>query len=100
MRQHLIVVLSLLVGASAAAEPKAAKPGAKPKPIDVKSVADKLEMFRDKDGGYYVSPKLGAFTDDQEQWVFYGDGKTMYQQRIVGYGADDKGYDWSVCPRA
>jgi hypothetical protein len=97
MRQQMILVLALaLTGHAAADNPAPAKPGAKPKPIDVKSVADKLEMFRDDDGKYYVSPKRGAFPDGDDQWVFFGDGKTMYQQRIVGYGADDKGYDWSV----
>jgi hypothetical protein len=96
MRQHLIWVLALGIAGQAAAAPKTAKPGDKPKAIDVKAVADKLEVFRDDEGHYYVSPKRGAFTDDAEQWVFYGDGKTMYRQQIVGHGADDKGYDWSV----
>jgi hypothetical protein len=93
----MIVVLALGVAGHAAADGKApAKPGEKPKAIDAKAVADKLDMFRDDDGHYYVSPKRGAFTDGDDQWVFFGDGKTMYQQRIVGYGADDKGYDWTV----
>jgi hypothetical protein len=97
MRQHLIVALALAVAGQAAAEPKAViKPGDKPKPIDAKAVADKLEVFRDEEGNYYVSPKLGAFADDPEQWVFYGDGKTMYQQRVIGHGSDGQGYDWSI----
>jgi hypothetical protein len=96
MRQHLIVVLALGVAGHAAADNKApAKPGSK-KTIDAKSVADKLDVFRDDDGKYYVSPKLGSFPDDADQWVFYGDGKNMYQQRIVGGGSDDKGRDWYV----
>ena len=45
---------------------------------------------------YYVSPKLNAFADDQDNWVFFGDGKTMYRQRIVGFGSDGKGFDWTV----
>ena len=93
MRQHLLVLLVLGVASSAAAQKK---PGEKPKPIDAKKVADKLEVYRDDAGMYYVSPKLGAFADDKEQWVFFGDGKAMYQQRIVGYGSDGKGIDWSV----
>jgi hypothetical protein len=96
-RQQLIVLLALGVAGHAAADrPARAKPGDKPKPIDAKAVAAKLDVFRDGEGHYYVSPKRGSFPDDADQWVFYGDGKTMYQQRIVGYGADDKGYDWSV----
>lgn len=97
MRQHLIVALLLAVAGTATAQPRApARPGDKPRPIDVKAVADKLEVFRDDEGNYYVSPRRGAFADGADQWVFFGDGKTMYQQRIIGYGADDKGYDWSV----
>jgi len=97
MRQHLIVVLVLGLAAHAAADPKApAKPGDKPKAIDVKSVIHKLEVFRDDEGNYYVSPKKGSFFEDTDQWVFFGNGKNMYQQRIVGGGSDDQGYDWFV----
>ena len=93
----MIVVLALGAAGHAAADSKPpAKPGEKPKPIDAKAVADKLDVFRDDDGNFYVSPKPGAFPDDADAWVFYGNGKTMYQQRIVGSGSDDKGYDWSV----
>ncbi len=100
-RHHLIVLFALGLAGHAGADPKPAKPGDKPKPIDAKAVAGKLEVFRDGEGSYYVSPKRGAFPDGAEQWVFFGDGKTMYQQRVVGYGADDQGYDWSVwSPRA
>jgi hypothetical protein len=95
------MMLALGLAGHAAADRKVTKPGDKPKPINAKAVAGKLEVFRDGDGSYYVSPKRGSFPDGAEQWVFSGDGKTMYQQRIVGYGADDKGYEWSVwSPRA
>ncbi|HEY1555697.1 MAG TPA: hypothetical protein VGF94_12755 [Kofleriaceae bacterium] len=56
----------------------------KPKPIDAKAVADKLEVFRDEFGNLYVVPKPDAFSfDDTQQWVFYGDSKALYQQRVV-----------------
>lgn len=97
MRQHLIVVLVIGVAAQAAADSKPPmKPGEKGKPIDAKAVAHKLHVFRDDAGMYYVSPEAGRFTDNADDWVFFGDGKTMYQQRIVGSGSDDKGYDWTV----
>lgn len=93
----MIVALALGAAGHAAADSKGpSKPGEKPKAIDAKAVVGKLDVFRDDDGNYYVSPKRGAFTDDDDHWVFFGDGKTMYQQRIVGYGADDQGYDWAV----
>lgn len=97
MRQLMIVVLALGAAGHAAADSKApAKAGEKPKAIDAKAVADKLDVFRDDDGNFYVSPKAGAFSDDAEQWVFYGNGKTLYQQRIIGSGSDSQGYDWAV----
>ena len=97
MRQYLIVLLVIGVAAQAVADSKAPmKPGEKPKPIDAKAVAGKLEVYRDDAGMYYVSPKASSFTDNADDWVFFGDGKTMYQQRIVGFGSDGKGYDWTV----
>lgn len=116
MRQHLIVALALAV-ASPAAGQAPTKPGEKPKPIDMKAMAGKLDVFRDEDGKYYVSPNYAAFEKDRKReeelekegkkveekdkvdpskWVFYGDAKAMYQQRIVGSGSDGQGYDWSV----
>ena len=47
-------------------------------------------------GKYYVSPKHKAFKDGHDEWVFYGDGKKMYQQRVIGSSTDDNGYEWVV----
>jgi hypothetical protein len=92
VRQHLIVVLAL-VASGASAEP-ARKAGAKQKPIDAKPMLDKLDVYRDDTGMYYVSPRAG--TTDPEKWVFFGDTKTLYQQRVVGSSQDGKSqsYDW------
>lgn len=89
MRQHLAILALGLVGGSAAADPK-------PKPIDGRAQLAQLEVYRDDAGMYYVSPKPGAFADGAEKWVFYGDGKVLYQQQIVGSSSDGKGYAWSV----
>lgn len=75
----------------------------KPRPIDIKPVIDKLDVFKDDVGNYYVAPRPGAMTtDDAQAWVFWGDGKAFYQQRIVGSsfeaGRHFKWYLWS--PRA
>jgi hypothetical protein len=99
MRQHLSGLLAALAAttlSTAAAEPKPLRPGDKPKPIDARAVLDKLEVYRDEAGLYYVSPKVGAIADDADDWVFFGDGKRLYQQTIVGSSSSDKGYDWSV----
>lgn len=100
MRQHLIAALLLVAPAALADRVKTA--GGKQKPIDIKPVADKLDIYRDDTGMFYVSPRAGsALPKDQEdpnQWVFYGDGKTLYQQRIVGMSHDGSkgGYDWTI----
>ena len=102
MRLPLLAALAALGATQVAADPKPARPGDKPKPIDAKAVADKLDVYRDDAGMYYVTPKPRVFEDGAEQWVFFGNGKTLHQQRIAGYGlSGNKGYDWSVwSPRA
>lgn len=92
--------LALLFAGAAMADPKGAND--KPKAIDVKAVADKLEAFRDDLGNLYVVPKADAFSfDESESWLFYGDGKTMYQQRVIGGGSQPGEREWSVwAPRA
>lgn len=95
MRRALVLVLALaapaLAGGNKALEAK------KPKPIDAKAHADKLEVWKDDLGQFYVVPAANAFSfEEAGTWVFYGDGKTMYQQRIVGSGSSGKGYEWSI----
>lgn len=100
MRRSLLLLLC--AAAPAVAGPKAADKA--PKPIDAKSVLDKLLAFRDDLGGVYVVPAPDAFADLSEagKWVFYGDGKAMYQQRIISSGAEGgKHYSWGMwAPRA
>jgi hypothetical protein len=86
--------------ALAAALPAYADKTDKAEKIDLASVADKLDAYRDDLGNYYVFPKDGAFErNDAEQWVFYGDGKTLYRQRVLGGNAKD--HRWTLwAPRA
>jgi hypothetical protein len=93
MRRALIL---LALASTATAAPHADK---KPKPIDAKAVADKLDVWKDDLGQFYVVPHYGAFKtlDEIGAWVFYGDGKTMYQQRIIGSSQSEGGtYEWSL----
>ncbi|MEO8841805.1 MAG: hypothetical protein ABI591_28220 [Kofleriaceae bacterium] len=87
------VLIALLVSATAFAAPDK-----KPKTIDAKANAAKLDVWKDDIGQFYVVPQFNAFTfDDAGAWVFYGDGKTMYQQRIIGSGTGKHDtYEWSV----
>jgi hypothetical protein len=94
MRRALIL---LLISTAALAGGNKALDAKKPKPIDAKASADKLEVWKDDLGQFYVVPAPNAFTfDEAGTWVFYGDGKTMYQQRIIGSGTSSKGYEWTI----
>ncbi len=94
MRRHLIALVC--VSSVAAAEPK------KPKPIDISSMIDNLDVFKDEIGNYVVSPRPGIEYKAAEQWVFFGDGKSMYQQRVIGSSlTSGQHYQWDVwAPRA
>jgi hypothetical protein len=75
----------------------------KAKPIDIKPVIDKLDVFKDDLGNYYVSARPDAMSaDDASAWVFFGDGKTFYQQRIIGSSVQSgQHYEWYLwAPRA
>ena len=105
MRQYLTVALIIASVTAVAADPKpdpkptpAKATAAKSKTIDAKAVADKLEVFRDDFGGFYVSPKPRAFgDDDNNEWVFYGDNKTLYRQRVIAFSmTQGTNYEWLV----
>jgi hypothetical protein len=103
MREPVTIALVLALAATAHAQAK--KPEPKAKAIDMKAMADKLVIHKDEVGNYYVSPKRGAFgekeKDESKKWVFFGNGKTMYQQRVTSSGESDKGLEWFVwAPRA
>lgn len=88
------VVLGLATTAAADRAPAKAKP--KQKSIDISKVADDLEVFRDDTGRYYVWPRYDAKLDDAAVWVFYGDDKKLYQQRVIGYSRNADTLDWTV----
>ncbi|MDQ3334080.1 MAG: hypothetical protein M4D80_02885 [Myxococcota bacterium] len=81
MRQHLIVLA--LCASAAHAEPT------KREKLDVSEAIGKVDVLRDETGKYYVMPKV--FGEDgaaAEKWTFYGDGRTMYLQRIVLFSTE------------
>jgi hypothetical protein len=107
MRQLVIAIVAVATIARAdPAKPAAPKPpdtshhASEPaKPIDIKPLLGKLDVFRDEAGMYYVSPQHDAFENwgDAGGWVFAGDGKKMYQQRVVGSSYDpSRGAEWLV----
>lgn len=95
MRRHLTAVLLLLVAPTAHADAK--KPANKMHaPIDIRAVVDQLDVFKDDAGSVLVVPKVAALKDDLASWVFYGDAKSLYQQRIIGNSIEGDKYQWSV----
>lgn len=98
MRRALIVIALALSAGSAFADgdKEPPQPG---KPIATAAVVDKLDVFKDDFGGFYVSPKPNAFkdSDDNDKWVFFGDKKGVFQQTIVGSSTTNGGdYDWTI----
>lgn len=94
-----LALIAVLVAGTAQAAPRRSEA----KAIDVAPVTEKLAVYKDDTGNYYVSPKSRAFenSDDAEKWVFFGDGKQMYQQRVIGSSQNDKGLEWNLwSPRA
>ncbi len=94
------VGLALLLSASFAVA-QDAKAGAKGKDgdevIDIKSRAKDFRVLTSEAGQFYVVPTNW----DMNELIFFGDGKTMYQQRMIGGGSQDGDMDFSVwAPRA
>jgi hypothetical protein len=81
-------VLSLFVASLAShAEARPKKKKVKDEPEDISSYKKDLVVLTDDDGDVYVMEgKWGA--QNGEHVAFFGDGKTMYRQRIRGGGAD------------
>jgi hypothetical protein len=90
MRQPLIL-LCLVGVAHAGGDPL------KPKPVDVKPMIDKLDVYRDDAGMYFVTLHTPtASSDDDNLWLFYGDAKVMYRQRVIGYSSQSGVLEWNL----
>ncbi|HUS30067.1 MAG TPA: hypothetical protein VMZ53_16285 [Kofleriaceae bacterium] len=104
MRKHVALLVALGSSIASAGPSKTDdKAPAAATTIDVAPVAEKLAAYKDEFGNIYVMPALAAFDDTNElqKWFFYGDGKTMYQQRVSRFTTGKGGYDVSlVAPRA
>jgi hypothetical protein len=74
-----MVLLALTVS------PALAGPDPKPEPVDIKAYRDKIVVLQDASGGTYV-----VYTErDKDAHVFYGTGKTLYEQFVGGRGFND-----------
>src|SRR5262249_24540426 len=87
--------ISLGVALAIVAGTAAGKPKKKATDEDSEAVTPDVKkgliVLSDGEGTVIAVDK--AWTD--EHWVFYGDGKTMYRQRVHGGGADGSAGTWS-----
>ena len=84
MRARASWVVVMLVSSVAAADDP------KPKAVDVAAYRDKLVVLQDASGGTYV-----VYTErDKDPHVFYGTGKTLYEQYVGGRGFNEAA--WNV----
>lgn len=85
------------------AKPRTLNANEKPRPIDLKPILDKLDVFKDELGNFYVMPRFDALDlAEANELLFYGDGKAMYQQRVIGSSVQaGTHWTWNVwAPRA
>lgn len=96
--RKLVAILLALAGTATA------DPPAPPASIDPAPVAEKIGAYKDEVGNIYVLPLPGAFDDTNEaqKWIFYGDSKALYQQKVIRFSTGSKGgYEMTlVAPRA
>jgi hypothetical protein len=82
---RVLVAALLLVGEVALAEPK-------PKAVDIKPYRDKLIVLQDANGGTYVVDT----EREGDSHMFYGTGKTLYEQIVLGHSANEDAWDLHV----
>ena len=85
MRARAWSLAALLVAATASADPK-------PTPVDIKPYKDKLLVLQDAAGGIYVV--MGA--RDGDAHMFYGTGKTLYEQIVMSRSYNEDSWDVHV----
>lgn len=87
----LLAAAALAQSAPKDAEKDAAKDDAvkddKGEVVDIKAQAKNFRVLTNETGQFYVVPTNW----DMNDFVFFGDGKTMYQQRIIGGGSSGDG---------
>jgi hypothetical protein len=60
--------------------------------ISITPVEAKLHVWTDGKGHYVAAAPRGS---DDSEFVFYGDGKTFWQQRVIGSSKDADGWDYT-----
>jgi hypothetical protein len=65
-----------------------------PQPVDLKPLRDKLLVFADSNKGVYIFYPGDPKDATKPRRLFYGTGKTLYEQRITGFSRN--GTAWHV----
>jgi len=86
----LIAVIAMFPGTADAQKKKRKK--ADTEIEDVAAVRAKFIVLTDGEGGYLVVDP----TWNDEHWLFYGDGKTFWRQRVFSAGADGGQGTWNM----
>src|SRR5260221_14019406 len=81
-RARQIAATAATAAAALLAVPPASADKPKTTAIDAKDGIDKVDIYRDDLGNFYIVPRRGAFKDtsDGEKWLFYGDANHLHQQ--------------------
>jgi hypothetical protein len=62
--------------------------------VSISKVESKLRFWTDGKGHYLAAVPFGD--SDERELFFYGDGKSFWQQRVIGWSADgDKAWDYT-----
>jgi hypothetical protein len=89
----LFAIAALAMAQGAPPSPNSGDAAAADPPLDIKSQANDFRVFTNDSGKFYVVPSTAKNSDGQ---VFYGDGKVMYQQVIIGSSSGDGAMDFSM----
>ena len=84
----LTVVIAAIVALGT--RPAAAEP--KPKPVEIKDIRDKLQVFSDDDGAIYVA----LSGRDARLWYGSAKSKKLYEQVVTGRSNDGSAGTWSI----
>ncbi len=96
MRARGWVVAGILALSSVALGQAAKDADPKPAPIDIKAMKDKLLVFQDKAGGTYVVFEGVDGTSGSQSRAWYGTGKQLYEQIVIGRSRDGDSWDIST----
>ena len=98
MNSKLLAVI-LLAGLTTTSHAAPAAKKSDDKPVDISKIKAQITVYADDDGNIYAIKK----DPFDERIMYFGDGKTMYEQLLIGGSADPSNDIWDMnvwAPRA